>query len=574
MNIFLKLKTKTKLIIFIIFMVIGINIVGFNGGYNMNKLSDQLEIMYDEHLVPIHLLADVENQTLAIQSNLFELLVTTESSHKERIKEDISVRENAVNEDITNYGQSLLAEYESEQYALLKESITAVQDFTHKFIKAIESGEPDEAYALFQTGGNKELESLKSIIDEITNHNITNAHEANIQNDATADKISMINIIITFIMTFISLIFGILITTSISKPLSKVVKVLNKTAEFDLTYDSSLENMLQYKNEIGIMVRALTDMRSSLGNLVKGVSSISRNLATHSEELSASTDENTKVIVQVVDSINKIADGNSSQAEMISGTNQTISDVVRTISNINQSTLDNAESAAKSLYMVELGEKAVNLTIERMHENFDITQEVGNSVSELAEMVSKVESIISVITSIADQTGLLSFNAAIEAARAGEAGAGFSVVSEEIRKLAEGTSEAAKEITAIIKDTTEKSKKASKNMASTKLTLDTQIEAANNTKDVFDKIKLSVADIVNKSKQMAHMLNKVDLKSKEIVEKTDKMAAVAEGSAAASQEISTSGEEQLASVEMIAHSANDLSKMAEELNNEVRKFKL
>ncbi|MDP4183023.1 MAG: methyl-accepting chemotaxis protein, partial [Bacillota bacterium] len=231
-------------------------------------------------------------------------------------------------------------------------------------------------------------------------------------------------------------------------------------------------------------------------------------------------------------------------------------------------------NAGKSLKMVELGQNAVDLAIERMNENFQITKEVGNSVNDLGEMVAKVESIVDVITSITEQTNLLALNAAIEAARAGEAGKGFAVVSEEIRKLAEGSSSAAKEITTIIRETTEKNKQASENMALSRITVDAQVTAVNNTKEAFDKIKLSVEDIVKGSQQSSEMLKDIDSRSKEIANHTQDMAAVAQESAASSQEISASGQEQLASIEMIANSASGLSKMAEELTKEVKKFKL
>ncbi|MHB8066185.1 MAG: methyl-accepting chemotaxis protein, partial [Ruminiclostridium sp.] len=327
-------------------------------------------------------------------------------------------------------------------------------------------------------------------------------------------------------------------------------------------------------DEIGIIVNSVSNMRTSLRNTISKLLSISNNLAANSEELTASTDESTKTINQVVTAINGIAKGNNSQAEAINKASQTIFDIANNIDEVDRATSESVNTAMESLEIVSEGQNAVELTTAKMQENIKVAGNVNNSLNELSQSISKVGNISEVINSIAAQTNLLALNAAIEAARAGESGRGFAVVAEEIRKLAEQSSSAAKDIAIIIKDTVTKNAIALENMDKAEEIITEQSHSVDVTKEAFDKVKLSVEGIAKRIKNAFDMLSTIDAASKEISSRTHDMAAIAEQAAAGSEEISASSEQQLASIEMIATASSDLSGMAIELNNEISKFKL
>jgi len=322
------------------------------------------------------------------------------------------------------------------------------------------------------------------------------------------------------------------------------------------------------------MAVALLNMIKALRDISSSIITTSKNLSAHADKLNSETDSNSKMINQIVISINEIAQGNSSQAEMINNTNSTISDVVKTIADVNRSTSESAQSAVVSLENISEGQNAVDLLTQRINENTLISNKVGTSVKELSEMIGKVGYIVDLITSIASQTNLLALNAAIEAARAGEAGRGFSVVADEIRKLAEETSSATKEITRIIRDTTKTSEITVVNIENAGLILTAQEEALSVTKEAFNKIKLSVEEISSKTQFSSKILKEINVKSKEIGDQSQDMAAVAEQSAASTEEIAASSEEQLASMEMLAQTSYELSQIAEVLSIEMSKFKI
>lgn len=438
----------------------------------------------------------------------------------------------------------------------------------------VSSNKQDEAIALLKSSGEATFERLQTIIKELSNNNIKQAETIYKEQERLKGiNTTVINIYIAFIFV-LCLFVGIAIIRSITRPIIKVVSLIKKTSDLDLTYDTSYDSLMKHTDEIGTIARSVEGLRDELRNVLQNVSSISSNVAESSEVLAASTEENTKTINQIVNAINEIAQGNSNQADMVSKTNQTIITMATNIDEVNSETGTNSENAEKSIEMIKEGQKAVELTVEKMAANKKMSAEVGKSINELSMQMEKVSNIISVIKDISSQTNLLALNASIEAARAGESGRGFAVVANEIGNLAKETDSAVDEITNIIMDTISRNSQASEKIAAANNIVLEQEHAINTTNEAFQKIKASVEDIAERTLNISNRINEIDASSNAIADQTHDMSAIAQEAAASSEEISASNEEQLASVEMIASAANELSIMATDLNNEVSKFKL
>jgi methyl-accepting chemotaxis protein len=555
-------------------MVVCTFLIGAVGYTYTNNSHTALTELYQQNLVTVELLGDVRTQARANYANAQKLMLITDSASKDVTNADIDKRISNIKKDFEEYKKTDQDAYEIKQMELINKKMSDWDLIFQNIRDLANTGKTEEAISIYEQTGEAAFEDMQACIRDLVDYAIKDAetiYQGN--NESNREAIVFLSVLIISI-TILSIILGVMIAISITTPVAKVVTFIKKTSDLDLVSDSSFETLMKYKGEIGTIVHSVLDMRNALRNVAQNIIAVSTELAESSRELSDSTDSSTKTINQVVNAINEIAEGNGTQAEMVTKTSATMKDISASIDEVNKATVTNADNAGHSLEIVAEGQKAVDLTILRMQDNITVTEEVGESIRELSELMLRVNNITGLINEIASQTNLLALNAAIEAARAGEAGKGFAVVAEEIRKLAEGSTTAVKEITDIINDTVAKNKVAEENMYKVKEIVSEQENAVNVTKDVFSKIKETVEDIANKTRNSSAVISKIDTSSREIAYQTQDMAAVAQEAAASSEEISASSEEQLASLELIAKASANLSEMAIELKSEISKFQI
>ncbi|WP_328701139.1 methyl-accepting chemotaxis protein [Aquibacillus kalidii] len=377
----------------------------------------------------------------------------------------------------------------------------------------------------------------------------------------------------------VSLLIGIILSyivgRIIAKPILKVTEVAVNTSKLDLTEDDQgIKKYISYKDETGNLAKAIWETREALRSMANKLQNVSSTVTRHSESLKQRTDENVSNITQIVSTIDEIAVGNNNQAETMNDINMTLSEVVALIEKITSEATKGSDRAVESLDSIREGQTTVDTLGDKMDESITVSMETSQSIHQLSEMMTDVADFVNVITSIADQTNLLALNATIEANRAGDAGKGFTVVANEIRKLAEQSSKAAKEITSIINNTTEKTNLAVSNINRSSSLVKEQKDALKVTQDAFTKIKQTYDGIVNNFKSTASAMQTINTNSKLISEQIYNMASTSEEFAASTEEISATGQAQLDTTELIAKSSRDLNILAGNLNEEVAKLKL
>ncbi|MBS4743052.1 methyl-accepting chemotaxis protein [Bacillus safensis] len=377
--------------------------------------------------------------------------------------------------------------------------------------------------------------------------------------------------IIVFSVTLIvagTLIF--FIVRSISKRLSNLARFSKKVSEGDLR--DKLQ--IQSDDEIGQVGKGFNTMIDSLRSLIGAVQTSVENVASSSEELTASAGQTSKATEHITLAIEQFSSGNESQNDKVELSSVELEEMNRGLQHMNESAESITASSIKSTDIAGEGGQLVEKTASQMNVIDQSVKKAENVISALESKSKDITQILGVINGIADQTNLLALNAAIEAARAGESGRGFSVVAEEVRKLAVQSANSAKEIENLIKEIVQDIDVSQEVFTAVNREVQSGLSFTEQTKVSFHNIFDMTKEISNQLQAMNQTVVQLSKGSAHVSEAVREIADVSRESSANIQDIAASAEEQLASMEEISSSSATLSSMAEELRDLISKFKV
>ena len=391
------------------------------------------------------------------------------------------------------------------------------------------------------------------------------AAEATRDTDALAKTMLIISLLSLIIVGILIL----LIAKRFAKPISLIRDECLLLAQGDLRERAA---KVSSEDEIGQLAKGFREMRTSLRNLVASVHAQSEHLAASSEELTASADQSAQASNQVAESITEVAAGATAQLSAANDAAAVVQQMSASIQQVSATTNEVADQSARAANQAQEGNRAVNKAVEQMSR---IEQTVNNSakvVAELGERSKAIGQIVATISGIAGQTNLLALNAAIEAARAGEQGRGFAVVAEEVRKLAEQSEAATKQISMLIGGIQGDTEQAVTAMDNGTREVKLGAEVVNAAGQAFHEIVGLVTQVSDQVKEVSVTIEQMAVGSQQIVGSVNKIDKLSKEAAGQAQNVSAATEEQSASMEEISSSSQSLAQLAIDLRDAVGKF--
>lgn len=315
-------------------------------------------------------------------------------------------------------------------------------------------------------------------------------------------------------------------------------------------------------DEVGVLSTAFTGMSNNLRTVLTAVSQSSSNVATSSEELLAGAEQSTESAKQIASTIEEAAFQADTQQQM-DETIKVLQEVTMGIQQVAHAAEDVTSVSAHAQQNAEVGQSHITQTVAQMDGIDDAVQRSLKTVEKLTVQSTQIEQFVVAITTISDQTNLLALNAAIEAARAGDAGKGFAVVAEQ-------SNASAAEIETIIRDL----QAGIGHMRQVSSEVQQGVTVVTKTGSAFEEILQTSAEVSEHIVSVSAVAQQMSASAEQMLATFESLQQTAHATAANTQSSTRLVEEQYATMNDVATSAETLAKLAEQLNQEVTKFKL
>ncbi len=500
-------------------------------------------------------------------------------------------------------------------------------DVTQRIFTMVEGSRVPEAEYLNRTTGSIIVKKLVEQADMIRTEFDRVSASAMIHADAVAADAQAWGVRALVAALVGGILVSILLARSISKPIRMVARTAGLVAAGDLTVEPL---RITTRDESGEMADAFNRMVLGLRELVRGVGDSARSVMGSSEDLAAVSGQASRAAEGAATAVSHVAAGASHQAMSVEQVSRTMDELRQTIDQIAASAGNSATEVHNAAEMLSqmvaaLGEMARNAsgvaagsdraagtarngaavverTLANMQEIRSAVVLAAGKIRDLEELSAQIGAITQVISEIADQTNLLALNAAIEAARAGEHGRGFAVVAEEVRRLAERSASATKEITGLIHATQGRTAEAVHAMVAGTAQVEEgsrlAADAGRALKEILVTVEQAAADVGSiavasgqvqeNAQRVVGAFEAMAAITEENTAATEEMAArsghvndsvveisrVSQENAAAGQQVSAAVEELTASAEEVARSAQALATVAQAMQKQVAQFKV
>lgn len=366
--------------------------------------------------------------------------------------------------------------------------------------------------------------------------------------------------------------FAFILATLISKPINNVNLMLKDISEGEGDLTKRLE--IQTREEMGTMAGLFNQFASKIRDVVAQVKTSAGSLTNYTDEIHDAIEQANDSIEQINVEVQSMIDGLQNNASVVEQTTASIQELSSSAQMISKEADLVVGDSNEVLRASKQGVDKLNRVVESVEQVKLSSESMYQVIETLKQSSDEIVGIVNLINAIADQTSLLALNASIEAARAGEHGRGFSVVAEEVRKLAEQSKTSAFQINGIIEQISNDIHGAGQTMSKERLLVERSVKEAHETHGNFNQILTLIEGINLKITNISQGAGQQSQISEEMAKAIDELSDIMQGNVASSERIGSNIENQVATFEEIAASISELKNMATILESETNRFKV